>query len=444
MLSRILLVSLPNYLSIFLGIGLFCSLYPLREGVPRRLLVCALACLGISALSAAYHNALIPLATERVGDMMYAVLSPLFFIMVLLVCVPLALHTFELGSWDALFCVTAGYALQNFAHSLWEVVDVVAFGDAALSDGASALLQLAVTAGVLLVGHLVLIRHIRTNRLEGEGDRRTIVVLMVVIFVNIVFDVAIRSMQQGGLASGPSFLLLRAFHLLASTLTLYLDYEILYSNRMRANAAATRQLMDDQRRQYELSRDTIEAINVRCHDIRHQIRRLSQDGQGERAFLRDASELVSIYDAGVQTSNRALDVILTEKSMLCRSRGIELTCTCDGRALSFMEEQDVYSLFGNALDNAIEAAEKLDDPERRLIDVSARQMGRTVSVQVRNFYEGELSFEDGLPRSTHEGGLHGYGMRSLRLIAERYGGSLTVNGEGGIFRLFVTLPLPAG
>ncbi len=444
MLSHLLLTSLPNYLTIFLSIGHFCSLYPLREGAPRRIGICAAACLGISLLSATFHYSLYPLISEAVGSFASSMASGVFFILVLLACPPLVQLVFEIGCWDAVFCATAGYAFQNIAHSLWEMLVVLIPDELGVPDVLMTALQLILTFAVLVISYLTVIRRIRANRLEGEGSRRTATVLMAVILVNIVLDVAIRWLWGDGELSATAFMMLRGSHLLACALTLLLDYEILYSNRMRASAAATRQLVEDQRRQYELSRDTIEAINVRCHDIRHQVRRLSNGSSAGSDFLRDVSDLISIYDARVQTQNEALDVILSEKSLLCQTRGICLTCTADGRAVSFMAEQDVYSLFGNALDNAIEAAEKVCDPDRRLVDVSVRAVGRMAVIQVRNFYEGELVLEDGIPRTTKsDGGLHGYGMRSLRLIAELYGGSISIDAQDEMFRLHVALPQPA-
>ena len=107
-----------------------------------------------------------------------------------------------------------------------------------------------------------------------------------------------------------------------------------------------------------------------------------------------------------------------------------------------MSEQDIYSLFGNALDNAIEAADDISDPERRLIDVSVRRMGQMAVIQVRNFFEGELRREGGSLGSTKGGGLHGYGTKSMRLVAERYGGSITFDARDGLFRVHVLLPIP--
>lgn len=441
LVQRALLVSLPNFLTIFVAMGLFCALYPLRAG-RWRLLACAGTCLGISFASSLFHTTVTTWAISQFGDFAAAAATIMFFVVVLLACVPIARTVFEVSLWDAVFCCTAGYALQNLAHSLWETLRFLTVPDLPSDNPLSGASQLAVAAVVFLLGYRLLVRRIHTDRLEGEGDRRTLLVLLGVIAVNIVLDTSIRELYDMGALPEEAFLLLMLVQLFICALTLYLDYEILYSNRMRADAAATRQLMADERRQYELSRDTIEAINVRCHDIRHQVHSLSgRSGTGEE-FMRSIDGLISIYDSGVQTSNPALDVILTEKGLLCGRKEIELTCSANGSILSFMSEQDVYSLFGNALDNAIDAADAISDPERRLIDVSVRRMGQMAVIQVRNFYEGELRQEGGSLGSTKGGGLHGYGTKSMRLVAERYGGSITFDARDGLFRVHVLLPIP--
>ena len=100
-----------------------------------------------------------------------------------------------------------------------------------------------------------------------------------------------------------------------------------------------------------------------------------------------------------------------------------------------MKDSDVYSLFGNAIDNAMRAVEHLESG-KQVISVSIKQKGNMASVNVSNWYEGELVFENGLPRTTCEpDGYHGFGMVSMREIVERYAGEFLVSAEGGIFRV---------
>ena len=73
---------------------------------------------------------------------------------------------------------------------------------------------------------------------------------------------------------------------------------------------------------------------------------------------------MQIYSAIVRTGNEILDTILTEKSLICENSGIHISCVADGSLLAFMNPVDLYTLFGNALDNAIEAVRKLESKEK--------------------------------------------------------------------------------
>ena len=73
---------------------------------------------------------------------------------------------------------------------------------------------------------------------------------------------------------------------------------------------------------------------------------------------------IKIYEAQNKTGNKVLDAVLTSKSLYCQNNGIGLTCVADGSALNFMEDMDISALFGNILDNAIEASMMLDQEKR--------------------------------------------------------------------------------
>ena len=166
-------------------------------------------------------------------------------------------------------------------------------------------------------------------------------------------------------------------------------------------------------------------------------------------MLADIAREVSVYDAVVRTGNDALDTILTEKSLVCEREGIALTCIADGSSLGFLTPAELYSLFGNALDNAIEATRQVEDPEGRSISLLVRRTGDMVSIHVENTCAGKAEFEDGLPRTTKRDAQgmrdemnHGIGTRSMRALAEHYDGIFSAAQDGDIFCLDIVLPLP--
>ena len=206
---------------------------------------------------------------------------------------------------------------------------------------------------------------------------------------------------------------------------------------LQSENTALNLLWQEERKQYELSKKTIDTINIKYHDLKHRLRDMHLPAE-EAESIKDA---VRVYGSRIRTGNEALDVLLTENSLRCSEAGICLTYMGNGADLGFMQTMDVYSLFGNAVSNAVEAVEKLDDPEKKIIDIVSERRGEMVSIHICNYYSGALRFEDGLPRTskTEEPGFHGYGMKSMKLIAEKYGGSISASADGELFTLDIYL-----
>ena len=83
-------------------------------------------------------------------------------------------------------------------------------------------------------------------------------------------------------------------------------------------------LMKQQEEQYEITRDNIDMINQKCHDLKHQVRALRglADDESKERYLKELEQSVEIYGAIVKTGNDVLDTILTEKSLSCQAKGI--------------------------------------------------------------------------------------------------------------------------
>ena len=193
---------------------------------------------------------------------------------------------------------------------------------------------------------------------------------------------------------------------------------------------------------YEMSREGITALQTACHDLKHQIRaiRTEADEFGFRAYLDELEDAVSEYSTVIESGNPTVDVVLTEKNMLCCTAKVKFTYMIDGSLFGFLTERETYSLFGNALDNALEAVTKVENPEQRIITLKGNTRGGMVVLQVENTYAGEMHLSgDVLPRTTKTGSGHGFGLRSISRIAEKYGGTMSLRTEGDVFKLTVVM-----
>ncbi len=85
------------------------------------------------------------------------------------------------------------------------------------------------------------------------------------------------------------------------------------------------------------------------------------------------------------TGNKALDITLTQKSALCGRAGIQLVCSADGSCLENMKHYHIYSLLGNALDNAIECLTQVNDASKRVITLDISRCRDMAVIRVQNY-----------------------------------------------------------
>lgn len=235
------------------------------------------------------------------------------------------------------------------------------------------------------------------------------------------------------------------------TLVDFCGFAILYAQqeqarRMAASAelASINAQLESQHQEYLASKENIESIGRLAHDLKHQIAALRAEVDPEHAAAGFEQLEASVAKASAQqhSGNPVLDVILTTKMRTCADRGITLTAVADGKLLDGMSSMDIASLFGNALDNAIEATSKLPDKQQRLIRLALYGQGQFTVIRVENYYDSALKKDStGALRTTkRDSSRHGFGVKSIRHIAAQYGGKVTIRTEDHWFVLTVLLP----
>ncbi len=260
-----------------------------------------------------------------------------------------------------------------------------------------------------------------------------------------VFEILVILSNYGSSHDQPweSWRLTLLMELYCATL-LYMQHESFKKSALRREVDVLNQLQIQQKQQYDLSKETIALINRKCHDLKHQVQamRVLFADEHRESYLKELENAVGIYEALTKTGNEVLDTVLTEKSLYCEANSIKAHCVADGKLLDFMDPVDLYTIFGNALDNAIDCVRQIEATEKRIIDVLVYQENQFLVVQIINPVERELKFDgEGLPVTTKgDNGYHGFGLRSIRYLVQRYGGFLTVEVEKGCFYLRILIP----
>jgi len=225
---------------------------------------------------------------------------------------------------------------------------------------------------------------------------------------------------------------------------LYFQNALFRKSDLQREVDMLNRLRYEQQMQYDLAKENIAIINRKCHDLKHQMAamRTLVSPEHHEKYLSEIERSVRIYDSILKTGNEVLDTVLTEKSLLCEANQITIHCVADGSRLDFMDPVDLYTVFGNALDNAIEGVQSQQMPEKRMIDVLICTEKNCLVVQVLNPVTEGLIFVDGLPLTTKgDTEYHGYGLKSIRHTVKQYGGHMNVKVDAGWFSLKLLIPL---
>lgn len=208
--------------------------------------------------------------------------------------------------------------------------------------------------------------------------------------------------------------------------------------------AAMDAMLKSQYEQYRNYQDSLDLIQVKYHDFKHQIAglRMETDEEKRRKWLDAMEEEVSAFENLNKTGNQVLDTILAAKIFHCRKNRIQITCVADGKLLDFMHVTDICSIFGNALDNAIEHVVMIPNEEKRLIHVSVSAKRQFVFIKVENYCETEIQKDEHelIPTTKTDKEHHGFGLLSIRTTAEKYGGTVDFGRQNNWFELNILLP----
>lgn len=353
-------------------------------------------------------------------------------------------------NWEqALYSASAGRAAQHLIYSLLNLLGLQ-ITDLSTWQRKSGWLELLGSVPLYLpfclAVYFLFARKMDTLQYQyKKTDFRRHMNLLSVVIVFICMGIT-RFSKGGAVWDRSTYIAVNLYAITCCSLCLIMQSNLCTQARLTQEMETLRMLWKEDSDQLTQRKDTIDLINMKCHDIRHRLedRRLHLTN-GEKEEI---ESLIHIYDQSYRTGDQTLDVLLTDQALLCEKDHIQLSFLGNGACLQLLTEAEIYSLFGNALSNAVRAARSLQE-EKRQISVIIRSSGEIVSINVINYYQGELQFADGLPVTTRPDiwDLHGYGMKSMRAIARKYGGALSVKAEDGVFRLTVWLvarQLPSG
>ncbi len=353
----------------------------------------------------------------------------------------------EDGKKAGFFCVQA-LLLAEMAASLEWLLDDFLFGESMLmgEDFVVRLLLMLLIYGVIfgVAGYAVRHYTLALHNFEVSSRELTVLVIMAIL-IFLVSNLSFLSLNTPFTGKNREEILrMRALVDMGGFAVVYAYVVQRLEQRVRRERDSIKGILQSQAVWRRQEQETAELIQYQYHDLKHQIYALCAEGDGinRKEYLESLKKRLERYEVFCRTGNDVLDILLSAKGLQCAENQIPFITVVDGKLLDFMDTFDLCSVYGNALDNAIECEMKIAEKEKRLIRVRTyAQQGFVMIVFENNCYETVL-FEDGMPvTAPKEEGFHGYGLKSLRHIAKKYGGEAQAGIRNHVFCLNILIPL---
>lgn len=410
-----------------LGVAVFSYAFRRKKGFAWRLPVSLL--IGTLLSYCAQHLIFIPGST-MMALVSHAVVSLINYLLVLLIVA----SCLDESKWTILFLTTMGCIAQSMAGCVKTLVRLIPPMNALALHHVGILLLDALCYGGVCAALFFAFRSFMQSREGGAQDKSKVIFSTTALVVYLAMSWLIQDFSL----ENATFVFISNFYAIAVQALIYIvQFGVMDRARLSRYIETMRELVHQQHAQYETSRESVQLINEKYHDLKNLLG--SVQGLLPKTEIDRLRSSIARYDVRVQTGFEVLDVVLTEKMDICLQRGITLTCNLGRTDFGFMEELDLYTLFNNALTNAINAVSDLPDGTARFIILTANQESNMISIHMENPCSENIRFVDGLPQTNDDPNWHGFGMKSMAHTAEKYGGAISVSKENGSFQLDILL-----
>ncbi len=371
------------------------------------------------------------------SDLGESVFKIVYYLFIFIMTVCTAKFSYKASVWLILFYCSGGYAMQHIAVNIATLAGIIPPVAEVLQEAPwiAYFIEIFFCVVLYLAVYFLFVRN-RNPQKKVKDLRKKVLLFLCVMFITIGISRITTDDESRGIVACIAESISAIMNCL---LILVVLFNVEDKDKAEMDLEIMTELLHREKEQYKLTKENIDLINIKCHDLKHQIKALRENASEH--YIKKIEDAVMFYDAAYKTGNDVLDVILTEKTLLCEQNKICFTCMAKGESLGFMEEMDIYSLFSNALSNAVEHVRLIEDENRRCISVNVQTTDNLLSIHIENFYDGELEFEDGLPVTSKNRDYHGFGMKSMDYIAKKYNGCMSISAADGLFALDFLFPL---
>ncbi len=355
-----------------------------------------------------------------------------------------SLFCFEVKVNDALLFTLGGYALQHISYVLInELVRFVIYPDVVNSLFIYFLLCFF-TSAILYIPYFYFVKRFKKYNFSIMDSKASTSILLFILIVllyasSFCFQNFFRSYSENIVpilsAIGDLFVSLMIVLVTILLEKIYVD---------KKDKDFIQALYEKEMEQYEIFKGSVEYINVKCHDLKHEIQDLFENGTIPKNSYEEINNSIKAYETNIQTGNEEMDIILSDVAIKCLNLKIHFSPLVDGKLMERFEQYDLYIFLSNVFDNALTYLSKVDEKNRYLSFI-VKKVNNMLMVKQTNYLQDEEDVvfkKDGTIKTTKKDDkVHGFGTKSIQLFAKKYHGSIQMKVEKNEFILLLSFPL---
>lgn len=369
------------------------------------------------------------------------VLISLFFITIwIFTYIPIK-FSFDINWKENLFVLIAGYFFQ---HSVYSILEPFKKYFVLTSIQSSIYFDILPYLSISPLFYFTYAKKIRNNCEIKKHNPNFLIFAFFLLISADVFNVIIQFNNEFNTAGSIVKMISHFYSALVCIAGLCLLYSFTKINRMEQDNQIIELLLENEKKRFIAEKENIEVINRKVHDLKHMMNDLqsSISNNEKNAELYEIEKTLQSFEENIHSGNSTLDCILISRKRICLNEGIPFSIIADGKALNFIEPVDLLSLFSNILDNAIDGVKRANNPTPVGISIKIEKNLNQVFIHEENDCQNDIVFDkENLPiTSSKDKNQHGYGMRSIRYLCQKYNGHLHVYIDHNKFILNILLP----
>lgn len=231
------------------------------------------------------------------------------YIIFVLALVGIIYLCFDIKPINAIYYVVAAYAIQNTAQHFYELIFRMvdtAGGNAEMY--VRLIVGIFAYAAVYVLYYFFIIRKVR-SALNDKAKKRIVVVSVLTVLVVYILDMWLRSHRYGNIG-------LDIYAIITNALLIAVQAGIFKESEREREQVIITELLRQESKQNRLSKQNVDIMNIKFHDLKHRIA-AAKSGNDD---IDEIERSVEIYDSFVKSGSEILDIVLTEKSLVCKKK----------------------------------------------------------------------------------------------------------------------------